>query len=73
MKPVNRWMMAFMFLAALCIVGWTGYGQGQNSSRKNWEYAHTDNPTLENLNKLGEQGWELVSVDQGHAYFRRAK
>lgn len=41
-----------------------------------WEYlreiADENYLTLPYLNELGANGWELVSVDNGIAYFKRA-
>jgi hypothetical protein len=38
-----------------------------------WEYTivwmNFDNKTEAQLNQLGDQGWELVAVDEGHCYF----
>ena len=77
MKQTNRWMMGLTIIAALCIVGWTSYGQGQNSSKKNWEYMSCvigqPDQLPKELNQFGNDGWELVSVDAGWAYFKRAK
>lgn len=29
-----------------------------------WQYKELNNPTADNLNEAGQQGWELVSVVQ---------
>lgn len=39
-----------------------------------WEYTRASNPTWQELNDLGDEGWELVSVDSyGLAIFKRPK
>lgn len=71
--------LAFLFvLAVLCVFGWTVLGQRQSATAIQWEYAvkHTDSAEKApaNLNELGAQGWELVSVTEGGwAYLKRPK
>jgi hypothetical protein len=54
----------------LCVVGWTGFAQRQQSSRgpgqTAWEYKVVYAPGARNLsekamNEMGAQGWELVT------------
>jgi hypothetical protein len=65
MKNKLYWWMVLVLL--LCLVGWTGYAQGQrsNSMKQTWEYqVITANPNqlMSQMNKLGAEGWELVAV-----------
>lgn len=36
-----------------------------------WEYLTLDEQDADDLNALGEEGWELVSVSDGRLYFKR--
>lgn len=38
---------------------------------KKWEYLMTDTWTLQEMNMLGEEGWELVFSDKYHLYWKR--
>lgn len=42
---------------------------------KKWEYCYVNlmyvNKGKEEMNKLGAEGWELVSVNNSIAYFKR--
>jgi hypothetical protein len=42
-----------------------------------WEYrsfrATLDKPFIPTIDELGNEGWELVSVSEGTAYFKRPK
>jgi hypothetical protein len=52
--------------ALLCLAGWTGYAQRGGPRRQAWEYkaaTFSNSLTFEReINGLGAQGWELVSV-----------
>ena len=71
------------FVVILVLFTWTAFGQKKNQPRVTWEYklAGIGVPgerTEQDLNKLGAQGWELVSAyDDGRGgttlYLRRAK
>lgn len=61
----------------LCLVGWAGYAQ-QSKSQPAWEYKVIGHGTFtgeQELNGLGLQGWELVSVanDGVTFYLKRRK
>ncbi len=75
--------LAVIVVALLCAFGWNGYGQ-RKPTKPTWEYKTLGDQDLsdQNLNELGAQGWELVSVTAygdlrtGHsqtAYLKRAK
>jgi hypothetical protein len=55
----------------LCAVGWTSYAQRGRVRRTAWEYKtvsfsnpYVDKESLNTLNELGAQGWELVGVSE---------
>jgi hypothetical protein len=73
-KPV----IAALLVLLLCLVAWTQ--QKQNASKVKWEYMKTGWVDQAVLNKLGEEGWELVAIQQwndGEAastfFFKRPK
>jgi hypothetical protein len=75
MKKRVSLLIAFVIL--LCLVGWASYGQ-QGKSQTVWEYKFTGRATAtgeQELNDLGAQGWELVSVDNDGTrfYLKRKK
>lgn len=54
-------------LVMLFVLAWGGYGQRQNQRKTSWEYLTVSNwdskyRKATDLNELGAQGWELVSV-----------
>jgi hypothetical protein len=72
--------LSLVIVALLCLVAWTGYGQGQRSSpgRQTWEYlvvdAYSDPESAQQaLNRYGTQGWELVVRGGDYYYFKRAR
>ena len=69
-------------IAFLCLAGWNS--KAQVSSNTDWEYkivtfrGHPDTPTanLTQINDLGEEGWEMVTVeseDVMHSNVRQVK
>jgi hypothetical protein len=60
----QRWCVSLVVTCLVCLIGWTGYGQGQksNASRQAWEYKEVVVKSTDELNMLGAQGWELVTV-----------
>ncbi len=84
MKSKIHWLLVFVCVAVVCLVGWTGHSQ--NSSRIKWEYEiiHSQNTTdaeaKEMLNRRGGEGWELIHYEpyasgtiRGFYYFKRPK
>lgn len=80
-----RLRVALLIVVLLCLIGWTGYAQGQRTgpARQNWEYRVVENQFLESfiaagdvqqiLNQNGAEGWELVRIEQKRYYFKRPK
>jgi hypothetical protein len=63
MMKNNRWLM---LLTLLLLLGFTVWGLGAHTEQKRiqWEYTAIV-PTekgLDQMNKLGAEGWELVAV-----------
>lgn len=82
--------VSLIIIALLFLIGWTGQSMGQrsNAARQSWEYRVEIAPTFagpgsfvdaaaaqQQLNQLGAQGWDLVSVAGGQPlfYFKRPK
>ena len=77
--------LPFVMGALLCLLGWTGYAQGQRTPlRQLWEYhidVTSDSPdrasiARENqriLDARAAEGWELTAVGNGFFYFKRAR
>lgn len=56
----RRIHLLLITVAALCLVGWTGYSQKKGDARTAWEF--TAAYTEEEASRLGAQGWDLVTV-----------
>ena len=69
-----------MVVSLICFIGWTNNEQRQKQPTI-WEYKILVRPTEDDLNALGAERWELVSVAaygdtnayQLYAYLKRAK
>src|SRR3954469_8724319 len=67
----NRHFAVLVAVVLVCFIAWSGYAQTQknNSVRQNWEYkvstifAGSAEQTIGQMNQLGADGWELVSVE----------
>ena len=80
-----RLQVTLLIVVLLCLIVWTGYGQGQRTgaARQTWEYRVIETPLLESytsalevrqlLNQGGAEGWELIRVSEKRYYFKRAK
>jgi hypothetical protein len=83
-------LIAIAAIVLFGLVGWTGYGQKQpqRAPRIIWEYKVQFVPGVRNMseemmNKLGAQGWELVTfqainneggtIGAGNYFFKRAR
>lgn len=76
MKFQIKWIGTLTLLALFFVVGWSAKKQTQERTQIQWEYqvVHTDdNQSIAPFNKLGNEGWELVSVDGGWGFFKRQK
>ena len=66
-------LVSVIVLASIGTVAWSSMGQSQRSSRVSYEYQVMDDfmnhigeqEGLKNLNRLGAQGWEVVTVTSG--------
>jgi hypothetical protein len=56
----QRIYLLLITLAALCLIGWTGYSQTKAGGRTTWEFTSVSSEA--EANKLGAQGWDLVTV-----------
>ena len=76
MRTKSQWVLLFVGVALLCLVGWgnrSSSSGAQGSSRGNWEYRvltsyggiDASASDLAGLNKLGAEGWELVLIREG--------
>jgi len=74
---MKRGVLLLVALAVLlCLAGWAGHAQ-QRKSQPAWEYkviGHGSATGEQELNELGLQGWELVSVARdGQIYYLKRK
>lgn len=75
----RRWVPVVLIFVALCLAGWTSYGQKPSPKplRAGWEYKILQGVTEQELNQLGADGWELVAVTASDGqvahYLKRAK
>ena len=60
MKRLN---LSLVVIVLLCMVGWTEHARGQrsNSAQQGWQYMVID-CDVQQLNRLGAGGWELVGT-----------
>ena len=82
-------LIAIVAIVLLGLIGLTVYGQKQQrATQTNWEYKVLFVPGIRNMseemmNKLGAQGWELVTyqainneggtIGAGNYFFKRAR
>jgi hypothetical protein len=85
----KHWLVVIAAVVLLGLVGWTGFGQrSQRGSQVAWEYKVMYVPGARNLseeamNKMGAQGWELITfqainneggtIGAGNYFFKRAR
>lgn len=66
-------LAALLFVSLLCVVG---FARQAPEARTRWEYKTTCAHLID-LNKLGEEGWELSAATQDGSttclYFKRQK
>ena len=77
MRSRNSILLTMGLFLLFVVVGWTVYGQKKSSSKSTWEYRYAVNQTVDQLNSLGAEGWELVGFEfaeynHRHFYFKRA-
>lgn len=79
MKSKLSWPLVIAVILAACICGWSVFGRKQTVTPTQWEYtvklvpSAPEDKAAEAFNELGKEGWELVSVDDRRAYFKRPK
>ena len=53
---------ALLVAAVLCLLAATVYGrQASTSARQTWEYKQSCKPKDDEMNRLGAEGWEMVT------------
>jgi hypothetical protein len=71
MRHQRKVLTVIVITAALSMSSWTVFGQKQNKMTHRsrvpthmsaWEYKVTGAITVDEMNKLGAEGWELVAV-----------
>ena len=69
----NRLYLSLVVVALLCLVGWTGYGQGQRSSvgRQTWEYRVDPVPGTRLGVIGGEQETARLNAAEGERLINR--
>jgi hypothetical protein len=87
MRRQRKFLFAIAIIAAFSVNSWTVPGQKQNKMTHSssvtahtsaWEYKVTGLIALDEMNKLGAEGWELIAVqapniDNIGLYFKRRK
>jgi hypothetical protein len=67
MRVKSQWVLMIVAVVLLCLVGWGG-SRAQSAVRSNWEYKiltkYGVQANVEELNKLGAEGWELVMREE---------
>jgi hypothetical protein len=69
---MKRWYGSVLLFALLLLVVWSAFGQGKKQPKLTWEYkqaGRASNTGEPELNQLGAQGWEFVSVNEDHTVF----
>jgi len=81
------WLVMMVAAVLFGLIGWTGFGQKAQRSTT-WEYKVVYVPGARNLseeamNKMGAQGWELITfqpinneggtIGAGNYFFKRAR
>lgn len=78
MKLRSIWVLVVVICITMSVLGWGVWAQSQGVSSTQWEYtvriavAPSEKTSLVYV-ELGADGWELVSVSEGCAYFKRPK
>ena len=62
MRLKRRWVLIFAALALFAALGWSSHAR--SVSKTTWEYkvVSSRTPTFPEINEIGAEGWELVSV-----------
>jgi hypothetical protein len=69
---MRKWYGSVLLFALLLLVVWSAFGQRKKQPQVTWEYKQSGRASSTGepeLNELGAQGWELVSVNDDHTVF----